>query len=825
MILWLTACSLFARSAFSIAPIAQPQLPFPPTVEYLKSVPYDCKPAEYVCSLPGITNFRAQVQAANDITGYRMFTAPPYTTRHYRTNNILKDGKYFEIFMKAKSGTLVRMADSGGPVQYQAYLNKVVRKQSFATLEMTSTLTMAEDSNAVLIKLSIKNTGATAWNGTDLLVRSRAGAKKVPVWAWDVPSSAEVSTIDYTPGMFISSDDGSAYAVFGSDRMPASIGIYQNDVEWVADSSDNVFSTSNSVRGAVIGATYPMEIAPGATWEIRWVHTLGETKQQTQSEFTKLRTDFDSELPKLEVRWNRMLTDAFTPNNTTFSGHLPRLKTSNESLYKLYTMSVATLLSHRRTYPESKYGATYVTLFPESGVTVSYLWDTQFASVALAQLDPSVLRNMLEQLTTVDMSKHYAIDAISGSGVGPWYAVNDYAFMEMAYNYLRYSGDYAWLDKNVNGKPMVYYLERAAGNWKNRRNGPENLADYGQNENLLEVLEPYKGKVASLNAANIWMNRVMSDIYSLRNEPSKAAQVRADAEAIKTDLQQLYKKGEGVWQSKTASGMNTTRHVYDFGVILNTIPDDLTDTQKKEMTAFFTSELQTPTWMRALSLKDTGIGEAIRPDHQSTGAYIAWPALSAQGLYNIGHAEQVSTWLGLTDEPGIASVTDQGIFGQAYWSGTGGEGAKLVNGAARKASYDYYAMLRGEPSFSLNNWGEIGGAIYTSVTIEGVFGLSVPLAGTITASTRLPENAVQSRLENVPIRGKNYTITNEGIAPAECAQWWRRFNKCQPYKWELVLSQWRCVYLQQSSCPRSDYDVNGDGKVSLIDRELLLQRR
>jgi hypothetical protein len=61
--------------------------------------------------------------------------------------------------------------------------------------------------------------------------------------------------------------------------------------------------------------------------------------------------------------------------------------------------------------------------------------------------------------------------------------------------------------------------------------------------------------------------------------------------------------------------------------------------QKTEMVDFFRRELQTPTWMRALSTKDLDVTFSIRPDHQWTGAYSAWASLALSGLICCGRKQ------------------------------------------------------------------------------------------------------------------------------------------------------------------------------------------
>ena len=49
---------------------------------------------------------------------------------------------------------------------------------------------------------------------------------------------------------------------------------------------------------------------------------------------------------------------------------------------------------------------------------------------------------------TLDVYKHFGTEFLTGAGVGPWYSVNDYAMSRMAKEYLRWTGDQAWLDKD-----------------------------------------------------------------------------------------------------------------------------------------------------------------------------------------------------------------------------------------------------------------------------------------------------------------------------------------------------------------------------------------
>ncbi len=413
----------------------------------------------------------------------------------------------------------------------------------------------------------------------------------------------------------------------------------------------------------------------------------------------------------------------------------------------------------------------------------------------------------------IDLNKHYAYDYLSGTGNGPWY-----------------SGDTAWLSKSVQGKTVLEHLTTAATNWK-QRNSSDNLADYGENKNLLEVIKRYTHKVPSLNAANVWINRTVAQMHRIQGNTKRAAELEADAQKILDAVKTLYVSGEGVWNAKTPAGLQQNRHVYDLAVILNTIGDDLTQEQKKEMVRFFQTELQTPTWMRALSNKDVGIGESIRADHQNTGAYISWPGLTLLGLYKNGFHTDASAWLGAGKEVGLHQVVRQGQLGQAYWHGAadGTSGNKTINGVAQKASYEYFELKNGTPDFSLNNWAEVGSGIYPGVIIEGLFGLRASLDTTVSAAPHL-EFDQTAELRNIVIKGQQGTITAKGFTAHQqsrdtCTGWRKKFNSCKPFQFEEFVRVFRCELLGNGTCNQTqtnrNTDVNEDSSISLKDLEHL----
>jgi hypothetical protein len=78
------------------------------------------------------------------------------------------------------------------------------------------------------------------------------------------------------------------------------------------------------------------------------------------------------------------------------------------------------------------------------------------------------------------------------------------------------------------------------------------------------------------------------------------------------------------------------RHCIDFFTTIAAMENDLGPRRIEEMISFVTRELWTPEWLYALSPRDRAAGESTRPDHGSTGAYDAWPSLTAEAFFKTG---------------------------------------------------------------------------------------------------------------------------------------------------------------------------------------------
>jgi len=274
------------------------------------------------------------------------------------------------------------------------------------------------------------------------------------------------------------------------------------------------------------------------------------------------------------------------------------------------------------------------------------------------------------------------------------------------------------------------------------------LADYGEVNNLLECVRSYTHEVASLNAANVFNLRFVAELLDKR-EPNKAEQLRKTTRELTERIKRLYVSGKGYWRCKQPDeSSQEVRHCYDLLTVLNTIPNELSKQQKEEMAKFFKEELQTPTWMHALSPEDNDAVTSVRPDHQWTGAYTAWPAMVVKGLCRIGKHKLALQWL-----EGLAQTAKQGPFGQAHMV----ESAAAPEGGARKAPSDFPYM---------SDWACVSNGSYVGMVIESLFGVNATLFDGITANPRLSTLDPAAKLKNLRYQGSNYSIDHTGIIKA-----------------------------------------------------------
>lgn len=679
-----------------------------PTVESLKSSRMTHHFGD-VYNPPALTNFMGCVQAEIDPVAIRSHNFPPFNADPL-TARLFWDDKIFGA--------------TGSAVHLTWYPDRIEREAEFGEFRMTTVTSMAVGRMGTIVKISVQNRAASPRTARFKLVCRGGVTKSVKAWR-------------------------EAYAPTESD----------NEVHVKGDCGAILHTAQHSAATVAQGAfPKPKEVTPwalhfefellaGETKSVAYASALAETAADALTLLDDLRNNADAEIARATAHWNAELRAAFTPGNDRFSGFMPTLETSDPDVLKNYHMGVLGTIYFKRDTPHSVYGRAYSTVMPRYWSPVSFLWDYSLSSVVHALMDPAEMKSALERWMKLDIHKHFGTDYLTGSGIGPWYAINDYAMTLIARDYLKYSGDFPWLDSLVGGTKVIDYLHRYATNWKKFKTS-NGLADYGGLLNLLECVASYVHEVASMNAANAFSLRSMAEILDLRGNAAEARSMRGEALGIIRDVNGLYLKGKGYWNCRHPDGTTReVRHCYDLLSVLNHIPDDLTADQKREMTDFFKRELQTKTWMIALSPGDDDCVFDIRADHQWTGAYTAWPPMTALGLYKIGQGAMAFDWY-----KSLARSANQGPYAQAHIA----DGIMpLEEGGSRKAPPELPHII---------DWTCSSCGAWCNVVIDGIFGVRAGLKS-ITAKPEFHGLDPHSRLTNLRHQGKLYTVTKDGIRP------------------------------------------------------------
>jgi hypothetical protein len=677
-------------------------------------------------SPPAAQNEAGYLQATKSVSGITAISYPPFgccgvPEVPFSPGNLIT----CEIFLNGR--ILTSYPPPAGEVAYTWYPHRTVREMVVEGIRFQTQTFLPSRQRAAAELIEVENEGHERRKislGFDL--RAGVTVKRDKSWVDNFPAEADNKLTPSEPHgcVIFEAQHSRAVSVQGVSPRPTRI-----------------------EQGRML--VHEFSLNPGETRRFHYLNLIGEDKDATLDAYDRQQADFEGLLKENEERFASILQSAFTPGNSEFSGHLPQLATRNRELWKLYYMGFASLLVSRRVTPDSVYGTTYVTI-PRFCPTMSFIWDAMLTSLSLSLLDPQALQRLIENWFIQDMHGHKATDYLTGQGVGPWYGVNDMAILRCAYDYLRVTGDFAWLDKPIDGKPVLEHLVDHATYWKKLDKSGHGLGDYGKLDDLLEVVSTWIHEVPAMNAGNVYGMRFTASLLERRGD-TRAAQLRSEAKELAARINRLlYVDGKGWWKCGQPDGtFNEVRHCYDLLTVLDTMFDDLSEKQKREMSHFFWSELYTPLWMHALSPGDADATWSLRADQCWLGAQTTWPSMTAKGLYKIDPSAKVAAWV-----KGLAKTANQGPYGQAHIVETV---FPPENGGAFKCPL--------EQPYG-NDWCEVQGGGFTDLVIDSIFGADLTLYDGIRVKSRLGDFDPAARLLNVNYQGKSHVISSGGAHPA-----------------------------------------------------------
>ena len=665
-----------------------------------------------VFSPPGITNFWGTCQADIDITGIRSFNFPPFTNSDKVTGSLFLDGWYFPSLNRK--------------IDFTWFPDKVERETEVDGLKLKSATILPFGKMAVITKLVIHNSGG------DREVKIKFGTSSTITKNFDCGKM-------YHPPL----EEDNKITIEHTRKA-----VLFQAVHSEACSLQGMYPVADAVDG--FGVEKNLNLEAGKSETVYYINVLAEKAGDVVAEFDSIANEYiENIFIKTESEWNEQIKAVFTRGNSEYSGYMPTLYTSDKEISRLYYTGVIGTIYFRRDNPYSVYGRAYDTLMPRYWQGTTFIWDYYLSSKVHALLDPAVLQKYVELWIKTDIHTHFGTEYLKGETVGNWYSINDAAITWLIDEYLKWNGDFNWLNKTVggSGKKIIDYMIEFATNYKQFKT-TAGLADYGGINNLLECVSTYIHEVAGLNSINIYNLRTVSEILAASGNNKLAEEFVDESARLLSELMKLYHDGQGSWNARFPDGKFVeVKHSYDFFTILNTIPEDLSLKQKEEMVSFFVNELQTQTWMRALSPKDNNSMFSVRPDHQWNGAYTAWPSLSATGLYKIGKADLAYEWL-----KGVAKSANQGPFAQCHFVESA---MKPDSGGALKAFYEWpYG----------GDWACSSNGNYAETIIEGIFGINATKYNGISAAPQFGSFDPKAELHNLRYQNENYNVSIKGLS-------------------------------------------------------------
>jgi hypothetical protein len=703
---------------------------------------------------PGLTNFLGSAQVDHDLVAVRSVNFPPRSHSDTVTGTLYLDGRLFRSY--------------GCAVDVVWRPDQVLRRSSVDGLRIETVTVCPPGETGVVVDIRVTNQGESERDVSLGLSLASTVTESAP-WLTSSPPS-EPNTLEALPGLGAivgraASSEAVSVQGWSRELEPGREERYlaTEDDHGGEACHDHLFerrSDTSPPSPASLSAQDArmlrarLTLQPGETARLGYVHVVGGSEAEAVAAFERLAEDVPGAVLAAEVEWNRQLEAVFTPGSGEFSGSMPILETSSDALRRLYWWGVLGVIWFRRDSAASVMGRAYDTLMPRYWQTVTYIWDYSLSSTVHALLDPEPMRRYIEHWVRTDIHAQYGTEWLTGSPVGMWYSVNDYAMTRLVRDYVRFTGDRQFLDLPLAaaGEPeraIGRHVEEWAQAWKGLRSAGE-LADYGGIDNLLECVSTYVHEVAGLNAANVWCMRVAAEMAEMAGDDDTAKRLRVEADHLVPHVKELYVDGGGYFHARQPDGaLIPVRHCYDFATVGLTIPDDLDPEQRTEMVEFFRRELQTPSWMRALSPYDDDATYSVRPDHQWNGAYPAWPADAARALVELGAGDVALDWL-----PGLARSANQGPCGQAHFVE---EAVPPVNGGAAKSPPQYPYLI---------DWACSSSGAWAALVIESVFGVSVSLGGEVSARPLVARLDPDARLTGLVIGGTSYDITADGVVTA-----------------------------------------------------------
>ncbi len=315
--------------------------------------------------------------------------------------------------------------------------------------------------------------------------------------------------------------------------------------------------------------------------------------------------------------------------------NLPRISTADKPLDDLYYRSVLSVLDsrwERENFAVHPFYAVGTWLF-------TIAWDTSYASELLAMLDPAGLREAF---------LNFVRSGILTCTYIPWngkagefaYAQDPFAKMRILQDYLRQTGDMAFLDRVENGASVYEWMKRTAVELRKQRGRPDGLLDFGSNSNnLLEMrTDGYEHVVAATNGLAGEYFRQIAEWGRSRNDPDAEQFAQWAAQVKKSLNDQLWNEQAGWFDNLFPDGSHQRVMSYHLFDVLGT--SMISGAQQQRLIRHLTEgQFLGPYGLYSVSKSDETHWDWMDEDWGGGGQYTGMPLRIAESLYRLGDPE------------------------------------------------------------------------------------------------------------------------------------------------------------------------------------------
>jgi hypothetical protein len=577
---------------------------------------------------------------------------------------------------------------------YRWYPVEVRRSGMLRGIRVASETVLATGRRALLVRFSLANLtkGAIA---VPIQLEASGSLDNVPFWGFARPATGKRKTrAEAAKAQVFLTNDAGAIAL--ASDLPALV--------WEPWSSHWVTQVT---------------LAPGArrVWHVAVAVGL---RAEAARESAALVADATANISRAREDFARHWKDLFT--------RLPRLDSPNARLVNFYNRSLMHLILNRWDVPEFVLKPYYATGSVLGGCLGNYLWNYGEPWEIFPLYDASSAKAHIKQFLSIDLTRHFLFDPITGAGDGPHYPVNQEKIVHLIYFYVLHTGDTAFLHEVVAGKTVAEWaiFHALYGDDPSR---PVALIDYGDGNHHLELRREYRYDfiVPDLNGRR-YANYVLA--ARLARMAGRNHDYLLDrAEAIKRLLRrELWNPRLSWYDLITRTGARDTRYtVQVFKLIGSPVLGE--EEQNGLLGHLNDKEFLSAYGLHSMSKLDPAYDQ-VDIDNGGGGICGSFVSQIAERLYKAGHPRQA-----------------EDLLGRVLWWG---ERIPYWGDSFVANQVDYRKDTPLQSAFDAS--------AAAQMVIFGMFGISVSPEGSVVIDPHPPRMSPSLSLRGVRIRGRMFDV-------------------------------------------------------------------